>query len=90
MANPAAAARRWQQLYAAMLWLSVGAAVFTTLFGHWIVTTLYGPAFAPAAPVLAVHIWGGVNVALEPFQSLLPSGWSGPAGSCWRIGCGWC
>ena len=63
-ADPAAAARRWQQLYAAMLWLSVGAAVFTTLFGHWIVTTLYGPAFAPAAPVLAVHIWGGVNVAL--------------------------
>lgn len=62
--DPVAAARRWQQLYALMLWVSIGAALFATLFGHWIVTMLYGAAFAGAAPVLAVHIWGGVNVAL--------------------------
>lgn len=57
-------ARRWQQLYAAMLWISVAAAVFATVFGDLVIRLLYGASFAAAGQVLVIHIWSGVNVAL--------------------------
>jgi polysaccharide transporter, PST family len=37
---------------------------------HWIVVWIYGPAYAEAAPVLALHFWSAIFVALGVLQSL--------------------
>ena len=47
-----------------MLYLSFVVAVLLTFFSKQVITFLYGPGYAAAAPVLAVHAWAGLFVAL--------------------------
>lgn len=47
-----------------MFRLSVAAAVLLTIGSDWIIAVLYGVDYEQAAPVLALHAWAGVFVAL--------------------------
>lgn len=62
--DEAAAAWAWRRLYAAMLWMGIAAGVAAALLSGWFVPLLFGPAYAEAAPVLAVHIWAGISVCV--------------------------
>lgn len=55
---------RLQQLFHGMVWLSVIVALPMTFCSTWLVTTLFGEAYVSAGPVLAIHIWASVFVAL--------------------------
>lgn len=47
-----------------MVGMSVAAALVLTFFSGFIVQLLFGPAYAAAAPVLAIQTWAGVFVAI--------------------------
>ncbi|RZK12529.1 MAG: flippase, partial [Flavobacterium sp.] len=55
--------RRLQNLFDLMVWLSLAFAIFIT-FASPIIYKLFKPAFASAAPVLALHVWGSIFVFL--------------------------
>lgn len=45
------------RLFALVFGAALAVALVVSLAASWIVVSLYGPAFAPAAPVLRVHVW---------------------------------
>jgi PST family polysaccharide transporter len=53
-----------EQLCAVLTVICLVAAAVTTLLSDWIVETLFGSDFAEAAPILTVHIWCGLFVAM--------------------------
>jgi PST family polysaccharide transporter len=53
-----------RRLYFLFTWLAIGISLPLSLGADWIITTLYGNAYAPAGPVLAVHLWASVAVFL--------------------------
>jgi O-antigen/teichoic acid export membrane protein len=55
--------KRLQNLFDLMVWLSLAFAIFIT-FASPIIYKLFEPAYASAAPVLALHVWGSVFVFL--------------------------
>ncbi len=55
---------RLEQLYACVAWASIIIACVVSLFSGAIIAILFGPRFENAAPVLAIHAWAGVPVAL--------------------------
>lgn len=55
--------KRLQNLFDLMVWLSLAFAVFITLASPLIYKS-FKPAFATAAPVLSVHVWGSLFVFL--------------------------
>jgi PST family polysaccharide transporter len=55
---------RLQKLFTMLIWLGVVAAVVMTLAKDPIIGLLFGEAYADSAKVLAIHIWGGIFVAL--------------------------
>jgi O-antigen/teichoic acid export membrane protein len=55
---------RLQRLYDLMVILGLSIVLPVLLFSDWLVNFLYGDAFALAAPVLNIHIWGGIFVFL--------------------------
>ena len=55
--------KRLQNLFDLMVWLSVSFAIFISLASPLIYKS-FKPAFASAAPVLAVHVWGSLFVFL--------------------------
>lgn len=55
--------KRLQNLFDLMVWLSLAFAIFIT-FASPIIYNLFNPEFTSAAPVLAVHVWGGLFVFL--------------------------
>jgi O-antigen/teichoic acid export membrane protein len=56
--------KRLQNMYDLMVILSVSIALVMSLGSNLIYHLLYKPAYWPAAPVLAVHVWAGVFVFL--------------------------
>lgn len=58
------------QLFSAMWWIMIPLATFVAALSPQIVSLLYGSAYAAAAPMLAVHVFAGVPVALGVAQSV--------------------
>lgn len=56
--------RRFQTLYDLMVLLALVVALPMTFLSGWVVSLLFGYQYAEAGPVLAVHIWAGIFVAL--------------------------
>lgn len=48
-----------------LVWTALAVAAAFTIFSRLIILILYGPAYAPAAAVLAIHAWIGVLVSLD-------------------------
>jgi len=57
-------ARRLQQLYDLVSFLSIFLAAVVTVFSHRIVTFLYGGDYAAASPILTIYVWSGVSTFL--------------------------
>ena len=55
---------RLQKLYDLMVWLSIAVAVPMTFLSGWVVILLFGQPYELAGTVLAIHVWGGLFVAL--------------------------
>lgn len=55
---------RLQRLYTFVVWMAIAFALPMTFLSDWLVVLLYGEAFRAAGPVLMVHVWAGVFVAL--------------------------
>lgn len=62
-------AERLQKLYSVMVLAALAIALPVTLLNDWIVQILYGSAYRDAGPVLMIHVWGGVFVALGTASS---------------------
>lgn len=56
--------KRLQRLYSAMVWMAITIALPMTFLSDWVVEILYGTAYREAGPILMIHIWAGVFVAL--------------------------
>lgn len=56
--------KRLQRLYTVMVWMAITVALPMTFLSGWVVEFLYGVAYRDAGPVLMIHIWAGVFVAL--------------------------
>ena len=54
----------WSRAYTLMTWMSISAAATLTLFADQLVYLTYGNSYLDAAPIIAIHAWAGVNVAL--------------------------
>jgi polysaccharide transporter, PST family len=50
-------ARQMLRVMRTLVWLSLAVSVIFALLSRFIILTLYGPAYAPAAAVLAIHTW---------------------------------
>lgn len=59
-----------RHLFSAMWWIMIPLAALVSALSSPIVSLLYGAAYAPAAPMLAVHVFAGVPVALGVAQSV--------------------
>lgn len=62
--------QRLSRLFAWMTGLAIAVALPMTLLSGPLTRLLYGDAYAAAGPVLAVHVWAGVFVALGVAQGL--------------------
>ncbi|MBX3303316.1 MAG: flippase [Nitrospira sp.] len=62
--DPALYGERLQRLYSAMVLMTIVVALPISLFSDWIVQLLYGVAYRDAGPVLMIHVWAGLFVAL--------------------------
>lgn len=60
---------RLQKLYSVMVLVALAIAIPITLLSDWIVQILYGFAYRDAGPVLMIHVWAGVFVALGTASS---------------------
>lgn len=58
--------QRWLDLLAG---LALTVALAMTFFSDFIITTLFGPDMTSAAPILAIHVWGGVFAAMRALFS---------------------
>jgi PST family polysaccharide transporter len=63
--------RRLQAFFDAMAGLSYLVAIPVTLLSNTLVTLLYGNEYEAAGPVLALHVWTGIFVALGVARSML-------------------
>jgi len=68
--GPEAYAARLQAYYDLSTGLAYGLSVPIALAAPWLIRLAYGPAFAGAAPVLALHIWSSVFVFLGVARGL--------------------
>jgi PST family polysaccharide transporter len=59
---------RNMKLFRALVVMSLTVSVLLSLVGSWVVVRLYGPAYAEAGPILAVHAWTSIFVALSISQ----------------------
>jgi PST family polysaccharide transporter len=60
---------RLQQLYDLMAWMGLIVAVFFTIASDRAIVMIFGEQYAPAGPILAVHIWAGVFIFLKVAMS---------------------
>jgi len=56
--------KRFQRLYATMVYIAVGVALPITFMAKDIVLILYGAQYQEAGIVLSIHIWAGIFVGL--------------------------
>lgn len=55
---------RLQHLYDILAFISLAVALPLSLISGWLTTTLFGPVYEAAGPVLAIHAWALIFVAL--------------------------
>ena len=55
---------RLRHLYALMILLGVTAGVLAAICASWVISLLFGHSYAPAAPILRLHIWAGIFVCI--------------------------
>jgi len=55
---------RFQMTYDMVVGLMLLAAIVITLLSDFIITLLFGSAYADAAPVLTIHIWSSIFIAM--------------------------
>jgi O-antigen/teichoic acid export membrane protein len=68
--SPAAYTRALLQAFRATAFFSLAVTAGTTFAAPWIIAMLYGHAYVDAAPVLAVHVWSNIFIALGVIQGL--------------------
>jgi polysaccharide transporter, PST family len=56
--------RRYLEVASLLVWIALLTAGLFATFSGQIIQALYGPAYAPAATVLAIHAWAGVLASL--------------------------
>ena len=56
--------QKYRATFRLLVGLAYAVAIPTTFLSDWLITTLYGVDYAGAGPILAIHIWAGVPVAL--------------------------
>lgn len=56
--------QRLQKLYDLMVLLALAVALPMTFLSSWLIDLLFGQAYAPAGPVVAIHIWAALFVFL--------------------------
>lgn len=57
--------RQMLRVMRVLVWLALAVAAVLACFSRLIILTLYGPAYAPAAAVLAIHVWIYVLVSIN-------------------------
>lgn len=62
--GPAVTVQRYRATFRLMVGLAYAVAIPTTFIATWLITLLYGADYTEAGPILAIHIWAGVPVAL--------------------------
>ncbi len=62
--DPALFEARMEDLFRVLLWAGIATALPISLLSRPLVEVLFGPAFLETAPVLAVHVWSSIFVAL--------------------------
>ncbi|MEF1291643.1 flippase [Vibrio sp. M260118] len=62
--NEAKYLARIQILYAILIWLAIILCLLISAFSSVIIDFVYGSAFSLASPVLTMHVWAGINVAI--------------------------
>jgi O-antigen/teichoic acid export membrane protein len=68
--QPEAYERAVGQLFSAMWWIMIPLATLVAALSIHLIHMLYGPAYAASAPMLAVHVFASVPVALGVAQSV--------------------
>lgn len=58
------------QAFRVTAFFSLAVAAGTTLVAPWIIAILYGDVFVDTAPVLAIHVWSNIFIALGVIQGL--------------------
>lgn len=67
--NSAVYMERMQQLYNLMTIISLAVAIPVTIFADEIIVKVYGTYYRDSVPVLVIHIWAGIFVALGVVSS---------------------
>ena len=62
---------RWKNLYSLLFYMALVLAISVSLFSTSIISLLYGAEYAPAAPVLFIHVWASIFV----FVSMASGRW---------------
>ncbi len=68
--GPEAYTRALAQAFRATAFFSLAVTAVITFAAPWIITMLYGHAYVDAAPVLSVHVWSNIFIALGVIQGL--------------------
>ena len=58
------------QAFRATAFFSLAVAASMTVAAPWVIAILYGPAYIDSAPVLSVHVWSNIFIALGVIQGL--------------------
>lgn len=58
-----------EQLCGILLWMAVVIAIAVSLLGTWLVPLAFGEPYAPATPILTIHIWAGCFIFMRALLS---------------------
>ncbi|MET2950697.1 flippase [Vibrio owensii] len=58
-----------EQLCGVLLWMAIVIAIAVSLLGGWLVPLAFGEPYAPAAPILTIHIWAGCFIFMRALLS---------------------
>lgn len=58
-----------EQLCGVLLWMAVAIAIAVSLVGTWLVPLAFGEPYAPAAPILTIHIWASCFIFMRALLS---------------------
>ncbi len=58
-----------EQLCGVLLWMAVVIAIAVSLLGTWLVPLAFGEPYAPATPILTIHIWAGCFIFMRALLS---------------------
>ncbi|MGY0616917.1 flippase [Vibrio sp. FJH11] len=58
-----------EKLCGVLLWMAIAIAIAVSLLGEWLVPLAFGEPYAPAAPILTIHIWAGCFIFMRALLS---------------------